>query len=97
MQLLNYLGLKLVDIGTDDETSTLWLEFTGGHMIHVKRDGINQAIILTKPNISSSELDNRREEIKKARAEARAKQVSKATNAAPPKKPTKASKKKAED
>ena len=91
MQLSNYLGLKLVDIGVDDDINTLWLEFTGGHKIHIKRDDINRAIILTKPNISNDELDDRKAEIKKARAEARAEKAAK-TNT-PAKKAATASKK----
>jgi hypothetical protein len=93
MQLSNYLGLKLVDIGVDTETNTLWLEFTGGHKIHIKRDDIGQSIILAKPNISSSELEDRREEIKKARAEARAIKAAKAPDSPAKKASKKASKK----
>lgn len=77
MQLSNYLGLKLVDIGIDDETNTLWLEFTGGHKIHITRDDIHRAVILAKPNISTDELEERKAEIKKARAEARAEKAAK--------------------
>ncbi|MCA1806504.1 MAG: hypothetical protein LC687_01365 [Actinobacteria bacterium] len=33
MKLSDFIGKKLTDIGTDEETDTLFLEFTGGHEV----------------------------------------------------------------
>lgn len=96
MQLSDFLGKKLIDIGTDVDADTLFFEFTGGHQIHVRRSEIERAVILVKAKETATELETRRDEIKKARAEARAAKVSKATNT-PVKKPAKKSTKKTED
>lgn len=77
MQLSEFIGRKLNDIGTDEDTDTLWLEFAGGHQIHIKRDEIHKATILVRAKETAGELEARREEIKQARAEARADKAAK--------------------
>jgi len=96
MRLSKFIGKKLTDIGTDEDTDTLWLEFAGGHQIHIKRDEMHKALILVKAKETAGEIEERREEIKKARAEARAEKAAKtsrtkAATVKPAKKPTKKS------
>lgn len=93
MKLSEFIGKKLTDIGTDEDTDTLFFEFAGGHQIHVRKSEVDRAIILVKAKESASELEERREEIKKARADARAAKISKATNTPAKKAAKKATKK----
>jgi len=79
MQLSDFIGKKLTDIGVDEDTETLFLEFTGGHKIHVQRSEIKRTMILARAKETTEELEERRAEVKKARAEANAAKTAKAT------------------
>ena len=76
MHLIDFIGLKLKDIGTNSDNH-LCLTFNGGHQIILKHKNMNEVQLTKVVKKTASQIKHEKELVKKANADKKAKDKSK--------------------